>query len=82
MPGPHDHLARVEAAYRRAWVVGSDHGDESLLRELRAEGLRDEWTVVDHPSSEILLASWRAGDDPDKAMELMRVAIRAQRDTP
>ena len=82
MLDPHADLARVEAANRRAWSSRTDRADESLLVELRAEGLGDEWTVLDRPSSEILLASWRAGDDPAEAMELMRFALGARPDTP
>lgn len=78
MPDLYDDLDRVEAAYRRAWSSQSDRADERLLALLRDEGLGEEWTLRDRPSSEILLASWRAADPPDRAMELMRFALRAR----
>lgn len=76
-----DDLDRVEAAYRRAWAA-SDHSEDTehvLLAELGASGLGTAWTRRGRPSTEILLASWRAGDDPGHAMELMRFALKARR---
>ena len=75
-----DDLDRVEAAYRRAWASTDDsRTEDALLTELRAEGLGEEWTARNRPSTEILLASWRLGDAPDHAMELMRFALKARR---
>ena len=74
-------LDRVETAYRRACSSHSEPAEESLLAELRSEGLGDEWTARDRPSFEVLLASWRSGDSPEKAMEVMLFALRARRHT-
>jgi hypothetical protein len=80
MTDPFADLDRVEAAYRRAWSKSGRHPklDESLIDELRTEGLDDEWTTVGRPSCEVILGSWRAGDPPDQAMELMRFALKAK----
>ena len=81
MPGLYDDLDRVETAYRRAWSSQSDHAEQWLIAELENEGLGEEWTVRDRPSCEILLAAWRDGLSPGRAMELVRFALKARRHT-
>lgn len=81
MPDLSADLARVETAYRRAWSSHSASTEESLLAELQSEGLGEEWTSRDRPSCEVLLASWRSGDSPEKAMDVTRFALRARRHT-
>lgn len=81
MPDLPADLDRVESAYRRAWESHSAPTEESLLAELRREGLGEEWTARDRPSCEVLLASWRSGDSPEEATEVIRFALRARRHT-
>lgn len=81
MPDLFADLDRVETAYRRAWLSHSTSTEESLLAELGREGLGEEWTARDRPSCEMLLASWRSGDSPEKVMEVMRFALGARRHT-
>jgi hypothetical protein len=81
MPDLFADLDRVETAYRRAWSSDSTATAESLLAELGSEGLGEEWTVRDRPFCEVLLASWRSGDSPEEALEVMRFALRARRHT-